>query len=225
MRNAKRALLLALLFGCGAPAATPPGTAPTVTSGPTVTKNLPPDTTIVDAEVARVLDDWHDAAAKADEERYFAHFAEGGVFMGTDAKERWTVPEFKAYAHPHFAKGKAWSFHATRREVTFRQGVAWFDEDLDTPNLGLARGSGVLVRDDRGTWKIAHYNLSVPIPNERFKEVKAIIEGASQPAITTPPSSTATAAPVPKPSATPPPTKPKPPPAKKPPMSSPADSF
>lgn len=130
-----------------------------------------------DAEVARVLDDWHDAAAKADESRYFDHFAKGAVFLGTDGKERWTVPDFRAYAHPYFAKGKAWSFHATRREITFLGDVAWFDEDLDTPNLGPARGSGVLVRDDRGAWKIAQYNLSVPIPNERFKEVKTLIEG------------------------------------------------
>ena len=35
---------------------------------------------------------WHDAAAKADEERYFAHFAEGGVFAGHRRTERWTVP-------------------------------------------------------------------------------------------------------------------------------------
>jgi hypothetical protein len=132
-----------------------------------------------DGEVARVLDDWHDAAAKADEERYFAHFAHGGVFLGTDGNERWTVPQFRAYAHPHFAKGKAWSFRSTRREITFIGDAAWFDEDLDTPNLGPARGSGVLVRDERGTWKIAQYNLSVPIPNERFKEVKALIESSA----------------------------------------------
>jgi SnoaL-like protein len=128
------------------------------------------------AEIARVLDDWHDAAARADEERYFSHFASYGVFLGTDGTERWTVPEFRAYAHPHFARGKAWSFRATRRVITFRDDLAWFDEDLDTPNLGPSRGSGVLVREDpKGAWKIAQYNLSVPIPNERFKEVKALI--------------------------------------------------
>jgi hypothetical protein len=131
---------------------------------------------VTDVEVARVLDDWHDAAAKADEERYFGHFAEGGVFLGTDGKERWTVPEFRAYAHPHFAKGKAWTFHPTRREITFVGDAAWFDEDLDTPHLGPARGSGVLVRDAAGHWKIAQYNLSIPIPNERFADVKALIE-------------------------------------------------
>ena len=35
--------------------------------------------------VAAVLDDWHAAAAVADEARYFAHFAPDSVFLGTDA--------------------------------------------------------------------------------------------------------------------------------------------
>src|SRR5450432_2578963 len=59
-----------------------------------------------EADVARVLDDWHDAAAHADEERYFRHMAEGSVFLGTDMSERWEKAAFRAYAHPHFAKGK-----------------------------------------------------------------------------------------------------------------------
>jgi hypothetical protein len=145
------------------------------------------DAAVVDAEVARVLDDWHDAAARADEERYFAHFAEGAVFLGTDATERWTVPQFRVYAHPHFAKGKAWTMRATRREITFAwsplPGVAtaWFDEELESLSLGAARGSGVLVRDAKsGTWKIAQYNLSIPIPNERFKDVKSLLEGTAR---------------------------------------------
>jgi len=145
------------------------------------------DSALVDTEVARVLDDWHDAAARADEERYFAHFAEGAVFLGTDATERWTVPQFRAYAHPHFAKGKAWTMRATRRDITFAwnpaPGVAtaWFDEELESLSLGVARGSGVLVRDAKsGAWKIAQYNLSIPIPNDRFKDVKALLEGAGR---------------------------------------------
>ena len=163
-----------LLFDCACTPAPPPSTQ--ARAGERCAPEDAGRSSASDAEVARVLDDWHDAAAKADEERYFGHFAVGGVFLGTDGKERWTVPDFRAYAHPHFAKGKAWSFRSTRREVTFLGDTAWFDEDLDTPNLGPARGSGVLVRDERGDWKIAQYNLSVPIPNERFKEVKALIE-------------------------------------------------
>src|SRR5262244_3248885 len=102
-----------------------------------------------EAAAGRVLDDWHDAAAKADEARYFAHFAMDGVFLGTDATERWTVAAFREYAHPYFAKGKAWSFKPKARHVFVAADAktAWFDELLDTPNLGEARGSGVLVKE------------------------------------------------------------------------------
>src|SRR5205814_6858186 len=113
--------------------------------------------------IERVLDDFHDAAARADEERYFAHFAADGVFLGTDAAERWDVAAFRAYAHPHFAKGKAWSFRAVERHVDLAPDgrTAWFDEKLDTARLGPARGSGVVVLED-GAWKVAQYNLAIP---------------------------------------------------------------
>jgi hypothetical protein len=41
--------------------------------------------------------------------------------------------------------------------------------------MGPCRGSGVLVKQD-GAWKIAQYNLSVPIPNDLMKDFKARIE-------------------------------------------------
>jgi len=129
--------------------------------------------------IAAVLDDWHKAAAEANEDRYFSHLAREAVFFGTDATERWNRDEFRKFAHPHFAKGKAWSFRATKRNVfVSKEGsMAWFDEELDTPNLGPARGTGVLVLEE-GQWKITQYNLSVPIPNEIFDGVKKQIEAA-----------------------------------------------
>ena len=127
--------------------------------------------------IAAVLDDWHLAAAQADENRYFAHFAEGAVFLGTDPTERWTKAAFQTWAHPIFQRGKAWQFKAMRRAITIaRDGrTAWFDEDLDTPNLGPARGTGVLTRE-QDHWLIQQYNLSVPIPNALMKPLKAQIE-------------------------------------------------
>jgi ketosteroid isomerase-like protein len=127
--------------------------------------------------VAAVLDDWHAAAAAAQEDRYFGHFAEGAVFLGTDGTERWTREEFRQFAHPYFAKGKAWSFRAAKRQIAFSPDgtVAWFDEVLETPNLGPCRGSGVLLLQ-KGKWRIAQYNLSVPIPNDLMDEIKARIE-------------------------------------------------
>ena len=124
------------------------------------------------AAVNAVLDDWHKAAAQADEARYFGHFTPDAVFLGTDATERWTRDEFRKWAHPHFAKGKAWKFRAVSRWISFApdRTVAWFDEALDTPNMGPCRGSGVLVRVG-DTWRIAQYNLSIPIPNALTDEV------------------------------------------------------
>ena len=97
-----------------------------------------------------------------------------GVFLGTDARERWDVASFRAYAHPYFARGKAWSFRGMRRRVVARGDVAWFEEDLETQNLGPARGSGVLLRSG-GRWLIEQYVLSVVVPNEKFKAVKELL--------------------------------------------------
>lgn len=117
--------------------------------------------------VEAVLDNWHMAASEANFEQYFGHFSgDSAIFMGTDATERWTVTEFKEYAKPHFDEGDAWDFTPAERHVYVSDDgqTAWFDEALDTPNLGPARGTGVLILIN-GDWKIAHYNLSIPIPN------------------------------------------------------------
>jgi SnoaL-like domain len=117
-------------------------------------------------QIAAVLDDWHQAASVSDEARYFGHFAPNGVFMGTDPTERWTVAQFREWAKPRFQKKSAWSFTARARHIEFSadRKTAWFDEMLNTLDLGVCRGSGVVVLLG-GTWRIAQYNLSVPIPN------------------------------------------------------------
>jgi ketosteroid isomerase-like protein len=193
------ALLLTTALALGSPACDgeAPATPPAVASGAAVTASASPTTSvasptptvtdpagamrIAERDIAFVLDDWHAAAAKADEERYFSHFSADAVFMGTDATERWDVPAFRAYAHPHFAKGKAWSFQATRRAVKVDGSlrIAWFDEDLKTAGLGPARGSGVMIRGPDGGWRIAHYNLAITVPNERFDEVKSLLARAA----------------------------------------------
>jgi hypothetical protein len=117
--------------------------------------------------VAETLDRFHQAASKADAAAYFDLFAPEGVFIGTDAKERWTVEEFRKYALPHFSKGKGWTYVAKSRNVELAPGgeIAWFDEILDNKSYGVCRGSGVLRKVD-GRWKIAQYHLTIPVPNE-----------------------------------------------------------
>ena len=118
-------------------------------------------------EVDVVLSKWHKAAADANFEQYFGLMADSSIFMGTDSKENWTKKQFIDFSKPYFDRGRAWSFKATVRNIYIDDvtPMAWFDEELDTPNLGPARGSGILKKVNN-EWKILHYNLSVPIPNE-----------------------------------------------------------
>ncbi|AKT44114.1 nuclear transport factor 2 family protein [Chondromyces crocatus] len=128
--------------------------------------------------VGKILDDWHAAAAMANEERYFSLLTPDAVFLGTDAKERWNKEAFRAYAHPHFERGKAWRFRSTRRAISVDTSgtVAWFDEDLATDTLGPARGSGVLTLDRKsGAWHIAQYNLAITVPNAQFPAVMQLL--------------------------------------------------
>jgi ketosteroid isomerase-like protein len=130
------------------------------------------------ATINKFVDDWHDAAADADEARYFGALAPEFVFLGTDAGERWGLAGFRAFAHPYFAKGKAWTFIPRVRNVILAPSgdVAWFDEKLDSASYGECRGSGVVRLDEKGKWKLAHYNLTVPIPNDLLKSVVAMIK-------------------------------------------------
>lgn len=123
-------------------------------------------------DIGRVLDSLHDAASKADGPRYFGLFAENAVFIGTDATERWPIAEFQRYAQERFDTGKGWTYTVTERHIEMGPGgrVAWFDEMLDNAKYGVCRGSGVLVRQD-GMWRIAQYNLSVPVPNDLMEGV------------------------------------------------------
>ena len=131
------------------------------------------------AAIDQTLDAWHDAAARADEEAYFSYMAPASVFLGTDATERWTRDQFRAYAHPYFEKGRAWTFHPRNRVVDFSADgrIAWFDELLDSASYGEMRGSGI-VEKIGGEWKIQQYNLSIPIPNAIADEVVKRIRDA-----------------------------------------------
>lgn len=126
--------------------------------------------------IGLVLDDFHAAAAAADFARYFGHFTRDAVFLGTDATERWTVQDFEAYARPYFRPGGGWTYRPRDRHVTVAAGgrFAFFDELLDNDALGVCRGSGVMVREGE-VWKVAQYDLSIPIPNERADSVVKII--------------------------------------------------
>jgi hypothetical protein len=169
MKRALLASLLPLAAAC-APALPPVSPAP------------PFDRAAAARDVARELDDLHDAAAHADGARYFAHYTKDATFLGTDAGERWDLAAFHAYADARFAKGTGWVYRVVRRAVVVSAdgGVAWFDEDLQGEKAGASRGSGVLVPVE-GRWRVAQYNLALTVPNERFAAVRAAIDAPPPP--------------------------------------------
>jgi len=138
--------------------------------------------------IGAILDALHAAAARADEAAYFDLYTPDAVFIGTDVSERWSLPAFRAYAHPVFARGSGWTYTPRGRTVTLADGscrcIAWFDEVLDSASYGTSRGTGVLVRGPTG-WKVAQYALTFPIPNAIAKDVTAQIkahEASAEPA-------------------------------------------
>ena len=121
--------------------------------------------------ISNLIDSWHKAAADANFDSYFNLMTDDAIFIGTDAMENWNKEEFKKYSKPHFDKGKAWNFTSVQRNIYFSadQKIAWFGELLDT-QMKICRGSGVLVKV-KNKWKIAHYVLSISIPNELSKDI------------------------------------------------------
>ena len=120
----------------------------------------------------KLLNGFHGAASKAQFSEYFATFAPDGVFIGTDATERWTVEQFKAYAKPHFDKGRGWTYTVAERHLNVSADGkhASFDELLDNAGLGRCRGTGVLRLID-GQWRVEQYHLTIPVPNALADEI------------------------------------------------------
>lgn len=132
------------------------------------TYQAPPD----DKEaISKTLNDWHKAAAETQFDTYFSLMTDDAIFIGTDATENWNKEAFKTYSKPYFDRGKAWNFTSIERNIFLSEDkkIAWFDELLDT-QMKICRGSGVLKKEN-GNWKIAHYVLSIAIPNDTADEV------------------------------------------------------
>lgn len=125
-------------------------------------------------ELNAVMDNWHLAAAIADEKTFFNSMDKNAVYLGTDPSERWLKNEFEIWALPYFNKDTAWAFKSYNRYWEFSDNgeIAWFDELLET-HMGICRGSGVLQKFDEG-WKLKQYNLALTLKNEKMNEFRVL---------------------------------------------------
>ena len=117
-----------------------------------------------------LLDGLHQDAHEGNFENYFNRYSPDAVFLGTDKTERWTIKEFKAYAEPAFLDGHGWTYKVVERNLEGEGNTLWFDEILFNEKLGHCRGTGV-VQLINGEWKIAHYALTMLIPNSIAEKV------------------------------------------------------
>ena len=123
--------------------------------------------------IGNVIDEFHDAAAHGDNERYLGQMTDNVVFLGTDEWERWPKqPEFTDYVGGRFKDGVGWNYRSVERQIQIAASgdTAWFDEVLFSEQNGRFRGTGVLSKQT-GNWKIAHYAMSFLILNENWPEV------------------------------------------------------
>jgi hypothetical protein len=127
-------------------------------------------------EIHQFINQWHEAAARADGATFFGSMAENSIYIGTDAKERWIKNEFISFAKPYFDKGKAWDFKPYDRDlhVSADGHYVWFSELLTTW-MGVCRGSGVIHKTNEG-FKIEQYHLSVTIPNDIVKDFITLVD-------------------------------------------------
>ncbi|MEK7256107.1 MAG: nuclear transport factor 2 family protein [Bacteroidota bacterium] len=132
------------------------------------------------ADINRLLDAWHKAAAVADEDTFFGSMTADGIYLGTDATERWLRDELREWSKKYFEKETAWAFTPRNRQVYLSQSgdLAWFEELLDTW-MGTCRGSGVLAKTAEG-WKINHYNLAVMVPNDLIQGFIDLVKKAEK---------------------------------------------
>lgn len=130
-------------------------------------------------DIDNFLTSWHEAAASGDQASYFNLIDEQGIYIGTDSTEIWTKQEFYDWSTPHFKAGKTWNFKANSRSIYISDDkqMAWFDE-LISFSKGTLRGSGVLIKR-RDDWKVLHYVLSLPVPNEKFEEVIKVLNSGA----------------------------------------------
>ncbi len=120
--------------------------------------------------INQLMDKWHKDVAEYKLVDYFDVMDSTFVFLGTAPDEKWTKQEFYKFCKPYFDKKSTWNFKPIKRFVYFSSDfkTAWFEEDLQTWMEGC-RGTGVLIKRKTG-WKLAHYNLTVLIENEKMKK-------------------------------------------------------
>ena len=116
-------------------------------------------------EAKETINQFHQAAANANQKAYFKLMHDDFIFLGTDGSERWTKQAFESFVRPYFSKGIGWRYTPIEQNITkVSNEILFFDELLTHKKYGQCRGSGVLIKVG-SVWQLMQYNLSIPVPN------------------------------------------------------------
>ena len=117
-----------------------------------------------------MMDKWHKDVSDFNLNGYFEAMDDSFIFLGTDPNERWTKTQFHTFCKPYFDKKSTWNFTSNWRNIYLSEDgkPAWLEESLDSW-MDECRGSAVLIKRNN-IWKIAHYNLTVLIENEKMTD-------------------------------------------------------
>lgn len=118
-------------------------------------------------KVLEVLQGHHEATATKDVDTLRTLFVPSAQFIGTDDTEKMLLEEYVNYLED---TESGWDMReCLERQVldiipAYGNAVGFF-EVVKHQEYGLMRGSGVLVRDLVGNWRISIYVLSFSVPN------------------------------------------------------------
>jgi SnoaL-like domain len=130
-------------------------------------------TTTDSGEVRRLLADLYDAIATGDPRAWVSRLTPTSTGIGTDPAEFWSGDEqlsavVTAQAQEMHAAGFA--FRGGTPIIEVRGEVAFI---VDQPTLVTGSGEvpmrlSVVLTADRDTWHVAHFHLSIGVPNEQM---------------------------------------------------------
>lgn len=97
-------------------------------------------------------------------------FASNSRFVGTDDTEVWSISKLTELLQSSNGEGWEMRLVSERNFIPVSLSAVSFLEFVNHKQFGPMRGSGVVIRDNSGEWRILDYILSFSVPNKVVDE-------------------------------------------------------
>ena len=124
--------------------------------------------------VNQTLNALHHNASIADFEQYFGLYHDSAIFIGTDASEVWTKKAFKAYAKPHFDKGRGWTYHPRDRpSITTTQASVLLTPTFTKRQTGQSSKYAITAATNTGIISPPHNSNTAVVKRIKISNIAA----------------------------------------------------